>query len=103
MRTAIIALKRPDGQTVESPVILVDRTNGTETDLTATAYTFTTQAGTIKDRFVIHLGSMTAISTTDSTFNVKGSLFNVYDLQGRRIATPKKGLYIKDHKKVVVK
>ena len=101
--TYTIALKRPDGLTAESPVILIDRTNGMETDLTATSYTFTTQAGTIKDRFIIHLGNMTGISTADSTSNVQQSMINVYDLQGRRVSMPQKGIYVKDHKKVVVK
>ena len=89
--------------TVESPVILIDRTNGIETDLTATAYTFTTQTGTIKDRFIIHLGNMTGISTAESISNVQQSMLNVYDLQGRRVSMPQKGIYVKDHKKVVVK
>jgi hypothetical protein len=30
-------------------------------------------------------------------------MLNVYDLQGRRVSMPQKGIYVKDHKKVVVK
>ena len=36
-------------------------------------------------------------------FNVQRSTFNVYDLQGRKVANPTKGLYIVNGKKIVIK
>ena len=38
-----------------------------------------------------------------STFDVQHSTSNVHDLQGRRVTTPKKGLYIINGKKVFIK
>ena len=38
-----------------------------------------------------------------SMFNVQRSTSNVHDLQGRRVTTPKKGLYIINGKKVFIK
>ena len=38
-----------------------------------------------------------------STFNIQHSTSNVHDLQGRRVTTPKKGLYIINGKKVFIK
>ena len=44
----------------------------------------------------------TGIQTIDhSTFNVQRSMFNVYDLQGRKVANPTKGLYIVNGKKYI--
>ena len=53
--------------------------------------------------FVIDFGEeTTGIQTIDhSTFNVQRSTFNVYDLQGRKVANPTKGLYIVNGKKYI--
>lgn len=82
------------------PVTLIDRHTGTETDLTANAYTFRANAGTQNSRFVIRLGGATGIRTV-----VSGSVADtpLYDLQGRRVSQPRQGVYIKDHKTVILK
>ena len=49
---------------------------------------------------VFEEGTQTAISQTETTL---GTTNVYYDLSGRRIATPGKGLYIKNGKKVLVK
>ena len=41
-----------------------------------------------------------------ATLNDKGEMINdnaVYDLQGRRVANPGKGVFVKDGKKVIIK
>jgi hypothetical protein len=80
---------------------LIDHETGAETDLTAAAYTFQGVAGTQNDRFVIRLGG--AINGVTEIVNGKSSNSKWYDLQGRRVSEPQKGIYVKDHKKVVIK
>ena len=89
--------------TVEGEVYLVDRETGVETRLDGTeGYTFHTKQGTSEGRFFIRIagGNATGISsiTTDSQIE------NIFDLQGRRVNdATRKGLYIKNGKKAVVK
>lgn len=89
--------------TVEGEVYLVDRETGVETRLDGTeGYTFQATKGTSEGRFFIRIagGNATGISsiTTD------GQIENIFDLQGRRVNdATRKGLYIKNGKKAVVK
>ena len=46
-----------------------------------------------------NIGNLTGISTVKNNEDVK----NVFDLQGRKVAQPVKGLYIVNGKKVVIK
>ena len=66
---------------------------------------FETPATTPAREFVIDFGDeTTGIGIINhSTFNVQRSTFNVYDLQGRKVANPTKGLYIVNGKKIVIK
>ena len=82
------------------PVTLVDCLTGDETDLTANAYIFRADAGTQNSRFVIRIGGATGIRTVVSE-SVADTPF--YDLQGRRVSQPRQGVYIKDHKTVIIK
>ena len=83
----------------QSPVTLIDRLSGTETDLTAAAYTFRADAGTQNSRFVIRMGDATGIADSRSPLDAP----RYYDLQGRRVSQHRQGVYIKDHKTVIIK
>ena len=48
----------------------------------------------------LRVGTGTGIE--NSEFNIQNSEL-IYDLQGRRVANPTKGVYIKNSKKVVIK
>ena len=90
---------RADCQTV-----LVDHLTGTETLLNGTeGYTFYAEKGTANQRFTLRISGagVTGIETVEG-INANGQE-NYFDLQGRRIAEPQKGLYIHNGKKVTVK
>ena len=88
---------------VQNEVFLIDRQNGTETRIDGTTgYEFFAEQGTIEGRFAIRLGDgeltgIHAVSTSDKTNG------EYYDLRGVRTAQPRKGIYIQNGKKVVVK
>ena len=88
---------------VQNEVFLIDRLNGTENRIDGTAgYEFFAEQGTIEGRFAIRLGDgeltgIHAVSTSDKTNG------EYYDLRGVRTAQPRKGIYIQNGKKVVVK
>jgi hypothetical protein len=85
---------------------LIDRTTGTETDLTAAAYTFQACAGTQNDRFTIRLGGATnGIQTIgmDTEHPSYGEGQGLFDLQGRRISQPQKGIYLRGKQLVIIK
>ena len=82
-------------------VTLIDNETGTEMLLTDTGgYTFQANAGTANNRFTLRLGGATAIESVAAQLQQTEQFF---DLQGRRVNTPTKGLYIKQNKKVVIK
>ena len=89
---------------VENDIYLVDYLTGTKTLLNNTeGYTFNSEAGTFESRFAVVLGSgsvtgIKTLPTTDADSNA-----SIYDLQGRRISQPQKGVYLKNGKKVVIK
>ena len=85
-------------------VVLIDRLTGEEVILDDTeGYTFQSETGTFDNRFVVRFSvgdNATGIQTvTDAqpTDNI------YYDMQGRRISRPEKGIYIQNGKKVMVK
>jgi len=49
---------------------------------------------------IVHEGTTTGINAVNAAANMDG---NIYDLSGRRVMQPTKGLYIIGGKKVVVK
>ena len=87
---------------VENEVYLIDRLTGMEVRLDGTeGYVFDVEQGTIEGRFAIRLGGgdVTGIKSLERDNNAD----NYYDLQGRKIEMPAKGVYINNGKKVVVK
>ena len=89
----------PEGMTV----VLTDRETGRQTDLSnGEGYTFTASAGICDSRFMLAIGgNVTGIDrmTNDDIRTTN----EVYDLQGRRVASPQRGVYITQGRKVVVK
>lgn len=89
--------------TVDNEVYLIDRLTGMEVRIDGIegGYTFDVEQGTIEGRFAIRLGlgDVTGIKSIERDFN-NGE--NYYDLQGRKIDQPAKGIYINNGKKVVV-
>lgn len=65
-----------------------------------TAYLSTAISGNAKSFIAVEGGETTGISTID---NGQLTMENVYDLQGRKVMNPTKGLYIVNGKKVVLK
>ncbi len=88
--------------TADAEVYLIDLLTGQEILLGEGGYTFQAEAGTFDGRFLVRLVSsdLTGISTV-SNDQQKGE--DYYDLQGRKIDQPAKGVYINNGKKVVVK
>ena len=85
-------------------VLLRDNLLNITHDLSLGGYTFTTEAGTFNDRFTLVPEAET--TGVGATLNEKGQMVNdkaVFDLQGRRIAEPARGQYIKDGKKFMKK
>lgn len=88
----------------DNEVYLIDRETGTETRIDGTeGYSFYANKGSIEGRFAIRLvgGVVTGIKNVASEGDEK--LDTMYDVQGRRIVQPRKGLFINNGKKVVVK
>ena len=79
---------------------LKDTETGTETDLLTDSYTFTmSEPCTLNNRFVLSLNDgITSVPTIET--KTQQAAQQIYDLQGRRVNTPGKGLYIKNGKKV---
>jgi hypothetical protein len=84
----------------EGDVWLTDRATGIDTNLADGAYSFNAGAGTDSGRFVLHFGAMTGVS---EIVNSQSSNCKFFDLQGRRVSQPAKGLYLRDGRKVIVK
>jgi hypothetical protein len=79
---------------------LTDRETGAQTDLLSDSYTFSIEEpGTLSSRFVLQLSDgITAVPFIEALPQYTERL---YDLQGRRIATPAKGVFIKGGKKII--
>jgi len=73
----------------ETPVLLEDRHLSVFQDLnTNPVYAFTSEAGNIGDRFVLHFSSITGITNIESTIEI----FSVYDLVYVNLSNPNNGL-----------
>ena len=99
-------LMNNDGMNHE--VTLIDHETGTETDLSTEAYTFHADAGTFDGRFTIRLsGAPNSIQTigmdTERPSLGDGLGEGLFDLQGRRVSKPQRGIYLRNGKKHVVK
>ena len=89
----------PEGMTV----MLTDRETGRQIDLSnGEGYTFTASAGICDSRFMLAIGGN--VTGIDRVTNDELRMTNeVYDLQGRRVTSPQRGVYITQGRKVVVR
>ncbi len=88
---------------VKNEVFLIDRQNNTEVRIDGTTgYEFFAEVGTIEGRFAIRLGDG-SVTGINSVFGSDKDNNEYYDLRGVRIQQPRKGLYIQNGKKVVIK
>lgn len=93
-----IAAKRMD-----KAVVLRDNVTGSIFDLTNGEYTFSTEAGTFDDRFVLLTGNVTSISTVKQD-GADNNDAPAYTLDGKPVKEMKANrLYIKDGQKVIKK
>ncbi len=85
-----------------STAVLVDKQSGTETVLTAEGYSFSTEAGTIDNRFELRLsaGETTGIRSVSDNDEAAKSYYN---LNGQHVDAPQKGIYVVNGKKFVIK
>lgn len=105
--TIALSKKKGSGKWNENTEVwLIDKQENSETQLTplsgeteGVSYTFQANAGTLNNRFVIRLGNATGIQSVAVSQQQMEQLF---DLQGRRINHPQKGIYIKNGQKFVV-
>ena len=88
----------------DQEVTLIDNMSGQtmRLDGNADGYAFTSEAGTFNSRFSVILGGgeVTGISNVESRASSDNK---VYDLQGRRVNSVQKGVYVVNGKKTVVK
>lgn len=84
-----------------SPIILIDKETGTETDLIHDVYHFKAATGTYNERFAIKIGNNTTgiLHIEDNKENKK----DIYNLNGQKLQTLQKGINIINNKKVIVK
>ena len=75
-------------------ITLIDRETGTETDLTASSYTFQAAAGTTEARFLVRLNG-TAVTSVQSVAVLQQQTEQLFDLQGRPVANPQPGVYVR--------
>lgn len=84
-------------------VFLYDNITGQQTDLSISDYTFDGFAGIDEARFEIRLnkGGLTGISNTESKAEELNGGY--YNLNGQRVKTPQKGIYVVNGKKIILK
>lgn len=84
-----------------SPIILIDKETGTETDLIHNVYHFKATTGTYNERFAIKIGNNTTgvLHIEDNKENKK----DIYNLNGQKLQAPQKDINIINNKKVIVK
>ena len=84
-------------------ITLVDNETGIETDLSVEGgYTFTANAGSTDNRFVLRMGGTVVTEIADvKQDGVKANRY--FNLNGQNVTTPTKGVYVVNGKKVVIK
>ena len=83
-------------------MVLGDRMAGKSSELTTeNGYTFSAEAGTYTNRFVLYFGNeTTGVKDVRSNINDDAA---VYSIEGIRIVNPtKKGIYIQKGKKILL-
>lgn len=83
-------------------MVLVDKENNTETDLTKSSYTFSSDYGTIDNRFELRpaAGEATGINNMKQESAMDNT--TLYNLNGQRVDAPQNGIYVVNGKKVIV-
>lgn len=86
--------------------VLVDLQEGTETRLSTDSYTFSASSGITDTRFEVRLSgnNATGIQSIEESAETNSSVSDeYYNLNGQRIETPSKGVYVVNGKKVIIK
>ena len=83
-------------------MVLVDKKNNTKTDLTKDSYTFSTDNGTIDNRFELRPTSGGTTGISNSLQQSAEENATLYNLNGQRVDAPQKGIYVVNGKKVIV-
>lgn len=86
--------------------VLVDLQEGTETRLSTDSYTFSANSGITDTRFEVRLSgnNATGIQSIEESAETNSSVSGeYYNLNGQRIETPSKGVYVVNGKKVIIK
>ncbi len=102
--TYTLSLSAPGGS--PAGITLIDRETGTEFPLGGDrGVSFQAEAGTHDARFLLRLSApaVTSVQSVQSVAVLQQQTEQLYDLQGRPVATPKPGLYIRNNKKVIIK
>lgn len=89
---------RGDRASASQHLWLKDMETGTETDLLSDSFTFIVEEpGTLNNRFVLQLND--GITAVEGVETAPSHSSQLYDLQGRPVSTPSKGIYIRNGKK----
>lgn len=88
----------------DAEVWIIDNLLGVEVRLDGNAdgYTFQSEAGIYESRFAIRLGNNMSTGVAE-IFGKQSTDSPIYDLQGRRVIEPRKGIYLKNGKKSILK
>ena len=83
-------------------MVLVDKENNTKTDLTKGGYTFSTDNGTIDNRFELRPASGGTTGISNSLQQSAEDNATLYNLNGQRVDAPQKGIYVVNGKKIII-
>lgn len=88
----------------DAEVWIIDNLLGVEVRLDGNAdgYTFQSEAGIYESRFAIRLGNNMSTGVAE-ILGKQSTDSPIYDLQGRRVIEPRKGIYLKNGKKSIMK
>lgn len=88
----------------DGAILLTDNEENTTVDLTQQDYTFySNTAGNVNaSRFVLTLGQDSEATGINAVNRGKNAKSVIYDLQGRQVKTPRKGIYVRNGQKVVL-
>lgn len=90
-------------RTALKEAVIVDKLNGTETTLSAEGYTFSAHAGTIDNRFELHLSASETTGIKELKDSSIEELKSFYNLNGQRMSAPQKGINVVNGKKIIIK
>ena len=90
---------------VENTLWLIDTLTGKEILLSGNeeGYAFHSEVGTFDSRFKLRIGNGETTGIMDNNREAINNDGTIFDLQGRRISEPQKGVYIQNGKKTIMK